>query len=93
MYHPHIHCIVPGGGLSLDGTKWIRSKKKFFIHVKVLSSEIKKRFIKYLKEAYYNNFLKFSGKIENLSHKYNFQNFVGKLLSGRIIWIMTRSNL
>ena len=36
MHHPHIHCIVPGGGLS-DGTnKWISSKKKFLIHVSLL---------------------------------------------------------
>ncbi len=50
MHHPHIHCIVPGGGLS-DGTnKWISSKKKFLIHVKVLSSNFKRNFIKLLKK-------------------------------------------
>ncbi len=86
MYHPHIHCIVPGGGLSLDGTRWISSKKKFFIHVKILSSEFKKRFIKYLKVAYYSNKLKFTGKIEDLSFKYVFQNFVGKLLG--LQWVV-----
>ncbi|MCT4620791.1 MAG: transposase [Marinisporobacter sp.] len=86
MFHPHIHCIVPGGGLSRDGTRWIYSKKKFFIHVKVLSYEFKKRFIKYLKEAYYNSKLRFQGKIENLNHKFVFQDFIGKLL--HLNWIV-----
>jgi hypothetical protein len=36
-YHPHIHMIVPGGGLSADGVEWIRAGKKFFLPVKVLS--------------------------------------------------------
>src|SRR5256712_4737405 len=35
--HPHVHCVVPGGGISPDGTKWISSRKNFFVHVKVLS--------------------------------------------------------
>ena len=36
-YHPHIHMIVPGGGLSADGVEWVRAGKKFFLPVKVLS--------------------------------------------------------
>ena len=40
MHHPHIHCIVPGGGLSSTG-KWINSRKKFFIPVKVLSRKFR----------------------------------------------------
>ena len=47
MDHPHIHCIVPSGGLSLDGTRWINSKKKFFIPVKVLSRVFRGKFLFY----------------------------------------------
>ena len=36
-HHPHIHMIVPGGGQSPDGTKWVASKPGFFLHVRVLS--------------------------------------------------------
>ena len=36
-YHPHLHCIVPGGGLSLDGTRWISCRPGFFLPVRVLS--------------------------------------------------------
>lgn len=39
MFHPHLHCIVPSGGLSLDGVRWVNSRKKFFIPVKVLSKK------------------------------------------------------
>ena len=47
-YHPHIHCIVPGGGLSLRGTEFKLSKKKFFIPVKVLSRKLRGKFLYYL---------------------------------------------
>jgi hypothetical protein len=36
-YHPHIHYVVPGGGLSEDGQNWLASKAEFFVHVKPLS--------------------------------------------------------
>lgn len=47
--HPHLHCIVPGGGLSPDG-KWIQAKPDFFIPVKVLSRKFKGKFLAYLRE-------------------------------------------
>ncbi|MDL1969341.1 MAG: IS91 family transposase [Deltaproteobacteria bacterium] len=53
-FHPHLHCIVPGGGLSEDGKKWLypkksKKKKKFFVHVNVISDLFKKVFLYYLK--------------------------------------------
>ena len=62
MDHPHLHCIVPGGGLSLDRTHWINSQKKFFIPVKVLSKKFRGKFLAYLKEAYGDDKLKFPVK-------------------------------
>jgi len=50
MHHPHIHCIVPGGGLNALG-KWVNSHKKFFLPVKVLSRKFRGKFLYYLKEA------------------------------------------
>lgn len=50
MYHPHIHCIVTGGGLTGDG-KWSTSRKKFFIPVKVLSRKFRGKFLFFLKQA------------------------------------------
>lgn len=79
MNHPHIHCIVPGGGLSLDGLKWIRSKKKFFIPVKVLSRKFRGKFLYYLNRLYLENKLKFYSNIEHLSYRDNFNKFKDSL--------------
>jgi hypothetical protein len=65
MHHPHIYCIVPGGGLAQSST-WINSRKTFFIPVKVLSRKFKGKFLYYLKKAFYDKTLKFNGSIENL---------------------------
>ena len=57
MHHPHTHCVVPGGGLN-DCGKWVNSKKKFFIPVKVLSRKFRGKFLYYLKKAkleFYNS--------------------------------------
>jgi len=50
MFHPHIHCIVTGGGLTKDGN-WRGSRKKFFIPAKVLSRKFRGKFLFYLKQA------------------------------------------
>jgi hypothetical protein len=50
MYHPHIHCVVTGGGLTKDN-KWRRSKKKFFLPVRVLSRKFRGKFLDFLNRA------------------------------------------
>lgn len=79
MNHPHLHCIVPGGGLSIDRKRWINSKKNFFIPVKVLSRKFRGKFLFYVKKAYYDNKLKFTGEVEHLNDKQEFQLFLDKL--------------
>jgi len=80
MNHPHVHCIVPSGGLSLDGTRWISTKKDFFIPVRVLSRKFRGKFLYYLKKEYYTNpKLKFTGDVEELIDKDVFQCFIDKL--------------
>jgi hypothetical protein len=74
LYHPHIHCIVPGGGLTADG-KWRESRKKFFIPVKVLSKKFRGKFMAYLRQAKLN----FFGSVENLNIPGNFSAFVSDL--------------
>jgi hypothetical protein len=49
--HPHIHCVIPGGGLSADGSKWIACKKGFFLPVRVLSKVFRGKFIDLLRRA------------------------------------------
>ena len=79
MDHPHVHCIVPGGGLSFDGTRFVRSREKFFIPVKVLSRKFRGKFLAFLKEAYQDDELRFHGKLEPLSGKLKFQGLVDAL--------------
>ncbi|MCC5910974.1 MAG: IS91 family transposase [Clostridiaceae bacterium] len=78
MNHPHLHCIVPGGGMSLDGKRWINSKKDFFIPVKVLSRKFRGKFLYYFKKAYYTKQLKFTGDVELLKEKTHFKSFIDK---------------
>ncbi len=61
--HPHLHCIVTGGGLSPDGKRWIAAREAFFIHVKVLSALFKGKFLAYLRAAYKKDRLVFPGQI------------------------------
>src|SRR5260370_41788236 len=50
--HPHIHCVVPGGGLSPDHTRWISSPSNFFLPVKVLSRVFRGKFVAGLKSPF-----------------------------------------
>ena len=74
VYHPHIHCIVPAGGIDKIG-KWRNSRKKFFIPVKVLSRKFRGKFLYYLKEEK----LEFYGKNEYLNNKQNFDELMSKM--------------
>ncbi len=77
--HPHLHCLVTGGGLSLDGKRWLRSKKDFFIPVKVLSSLFRGKFLDGLKRAYEAGELRFPGQIEELKEASAFKRFLTNL--------------
>jgi len=88
--HPHLHCIVTGGGLSNDGARWVipkktTPKKDFFIHVHVISALFKKKFLVYLKGAYQSGELKFIGEIEALKSRAQFQALIDKLYNKK--WI------
>lgn len=74
IHHPHIHCIVPGGGLDSLG-KWVNSRKKFFILVKVLSRKFRGKFLYYLKRAS----LEFYGSISYLHDRPAFNDLVSSL--------------
>lgn len=57
-YHPHIHIIVPAGGLDCDGMQWVKSKEKFLIYAKTLSGKFRSYLIKMLEEAWKKGKLK-----------------------------------
>jgi hypothetical protein len=65
-HHPHIHMIVPGGGLSPDGTRWIACKPGFFLHVRVLSRLFRRLFLEGLVALHRAGELAFYGDLERL---------------------------
>lgn len=82
--HPHLHCVVPGGGLSLDGQKWLLPKKMtkdkpFFVHVNIISDLFKKKFLAYFREAHKTGKLKFVGKTAYLADNRAFQKLIDEL--------------
>ncbi|MDQ7094562.1 IS91 family transposase [Desulfosporosinus sp. PR] len=80
MHHPHIHCIVNGGGLSSLG-KWVNSRKKFFIPVKVLSRKFRGKFLYHLKNA-----LEFHGSQAHLTDNKEFEKLLSSLYNKE--WIV-----
>jgi hypothetical protein len=66
-YHPHVHCIVPGGGISLDGTRWVPCRPGFFLPVRVLSRLFRRRFLEELRAAFDVHSLKFFGELAHLA--------------------------
>ena len=78
MHHPHMHCVVPGGGLSSIG-KWVNSRKKFFIPVKVLSRKFRGKFLYHLKQLYDLNKLEFHGSQTYLSDDKEFEKLLSTL--------------
>ena len=63
-HHPHLHCVVPGGGLAPDGKRWIACKKKFFLPVRVLSRLFRRLFLEALQRAFDMGELVFHGDLK-----------------------------
>ena len=79
MHHPHVHMIVPGGGLSFDGTRWIASRGNFLVHVAVLSKMFRGKVIAMLSEAHAAGRLRFSNALAGLADARAFKRFLGPL--------------
>jgi hypothetical protein len=79
MDHPHLHCIVTGGGLSRDGKRWIRCKGRFLSPVKVLSRVFRGKFLAFLKEIRDKGTLSFSGHIASLKEGGAFKDLLTSL--------------
>ncbi len=81
MQHPHLHCIMPAGGLSFDKTHWVHPTKKngFFIHYKVLSKKFRGKFLDMLKKAYDKDKLTFTKKTAAIKGKKTFEAFISGL--------------
>jgi len=69
MFHPHLHCVVPGGGLSPDGSRWIPCRKGFFLPVRVLSRLFRRLFLEVLEKAFDDGQLKFFSSLQQLQDR------------------------
>jgi hypothetical protein len=78
-HHPHIHMIVPGGGISLDGTRWISSRPRFFLPVRVLSRLFQRLFLQMLVKAHAEGRLDFFGDHADLADAGAFEAFLAPL--------------
>ena len=65
-FHPHLHCVVPGGGLSADHDRWISGRPRFLLPVKVLSGLFRRLLLEALEKAYAAGQLQFFGDLEPL---------------------------
>jgi predicted Zn-ribbon and HTH transcriptional regulator len=78
-HHPHLHMIVPGGGISIDGSRWIGCRPNFFLPVRVLSRLFRRLFLKMLTTAHAANRVTFFGDHVALSDNKAFAAFLGPL--------------
>jgi hypothetical protein len=70
--HPHVHCVVPAGGLSADHTRWIKPRYDFFLPVEVLGAVFRGKFHEALKRAYRDGKLNFHGDLKLLAQPRTF---------------------
>jgi hypothetical protein len=85
-HHPHVHMIVPGGGLSDDGGRWISSRSNFLVHVNVLARLFRGKFLAMLTKAHAEGRLKFFNTHAELTDKRAFKRFLAPLR--KIEWVV-----
>jgi hypothetical protein len=85
-HHPHVHCVVPGGGPSPDGTRWIGCRPGFFLPVRVLSRLFRRLFLDELRSAFEAGDLGFFGDLANLAEPTAFIRRLRELR--RVEWVV-----
>jgi hypothetical protein len=79
VHHPHLHCVVPGGGLSADGERWVACRHGFFLPVRVLSRFFRRRFLELLGQAFDRGELQFFSALTVLSERKAFHRYLDPL--------------
>src|SRR5579863_98681 len=85
-HHPHVHCVVPVGGLSLDGTRWVACRPGFFLPVRVLSRLFRRLFLDALRTAFEAGELGFFGELAALAEPNAFTRQLRELR--RVEWVV-----
>jgi hypothetical protein len=76
LHHPHLHCVVSGGGLSQDGASWIASRSYFFLPVRVLSRVFRNKYCQLLRQAYEAGAIEFYGGLAPLAEPSAFRRWL-----------------
>lgn len=85
-HHPHVHCVVPGGGISTDGSRWIACPPGFFLPVGVLSPVFRGKFLALTRQAFERGELAFQGKLAHLNDPDHFRAHLQPAYSAR--WVV-----
>lgn len=86
LHHPHVHCVVPAGGLAPDHTRWIAARSHFFLPVKVLSRVFRGKFVAGLRQLHDHGKLSFSGILSHLQNQKAFAAWLRSLY--RSDWVV-----
>jgi len=86
IHHPHLHCIVTGGGLSDDGERWVRSRPNFLVPVRVLARLFRRYFLEALLKAHDRDQLRFFNDLDHLNDTTGFEGFLEPLR--KIDWVV-----
>ena len=79
LHHPHLHCLVPAGGLAPDRSRWIRCRKRFFLPAEVLKRKFRGKFLALLAAAFRRHKLRLSGQLQSLQRPEAFARFLREL--------------
>jgi len=86
LHHPHVHCVIPAGGLSPDGRQWIHPRYPFFLPVRVLSRVFRGKFVAGLKRRFQMGQLTLAGTLNPLQNQKAFRSFLRPLF--RQDWVV-----
>jgi predicted Zn-ribbon and HTH transcriptional regulator len=86
LHHPHVHCVIPAGGLSPDHERWVHPRYPFFLPVKVLSRVFRGKFVAGLKHAFQEGDLCLPGALQPLAQPKTFHSFLRTLF--RNDWVV-----
>jgi Putative transposase/Transposase zinc-binding domain len=86
LHHPHLHCVVPGGGTSPDGKRWVSCRPGFFLPVRVLSRLFRRLFLQQLQQAFDDDKLQFFNNLEALKSRVAFAKYLAP--AARAEWVV-----
>jgi hypothetical protein len=86
VHHPHLHCVIAGGGLSPDGSRWIPCRNGFFLPVRVLSRLFRRLFLEHLHAAFNSAQLQFFSSLQEFQHEQAFSRYLAPLAKAE--WVV-----